>query len=123
MQALKASHGEQQLRRLMAFMRQPTPYPVIRRGEPLLRALDPYLGYLKGPFAMYALSEYMGAERVNAAVRRFVEKYPPASAPLATTWMNGCRSGSSRGESPVTSWARRCTCGCTASAPGGRRSR
>ncbi|OJT26045.1 hypothetical protein BO221_09440 [Archangium sp. Cb G35] len=85
MQAVKASRGEEQLRRLLAFMRQPHPYSPIRRGEPLLRALDPYLAYRRGPFAMYALSEYIGSEQVNLALRRLIEKHDPAGAPRATT--------------------------------------
>ena len=51
----------------------------------MLRALDPYLSYRKGPFALYALSEYIGEERVNGALRRLLEKHRPAEAPLATT--------------------------------------
>ena len=51
----------------------------------MLRALDPYLAYRKGPFALYALSEYIGEERVNAALRRLLEKHRPGEAPLATT--------------------------------------
>ena len=39
-----------QLRRLLSFMRQPYVYPPIRRGQPLLRGLDPYLSYRKEPF-------------------------------------------------------------------------
>ena len=74
-----------QVRRLLRFMRQPNPYPPIRRGEPLLRGLDPYMSYRKGPFALYALSEYVGEERVNRALRRLLEKHRPAEAPLATT--------------------------------------
>ncbi len=66
-------------------MRQPYPYPPIRRGEPLLRGLDPYLSYRRGPFALYALSEYIGEERVNRALRRLLEKHRPEGAPLATT--------------------------------------
>jgi hypothetical protein len=85
MQAVKASRGEEQLRRLLAAMRQPYPFPPIRRGEPLLRALDPYLSYRKGPFAMYALSEYVGAERVNGALRRLIARHDSAGAPPATT--------------------------------------
>jgi len=51
----------------------------------LLRALDPYLSYRKGPFAMYALSEYIGSDRVNQALKRLLEKHDAAGAPLATT--------------------------------------
>ncbi len=85
MQVVKASRGEAELRRLLARMRQPSPYPPIRRGEPLLRALDPYLSYRKGPFAMYALSEYLAADRVNGALRRLLAAHDAPGAPLATT--------------------------------------
>ncbi|MGH2355192.1 MAG: M1 family metallopeptidase [Chloroflexota bacterium] len=85
MQVVEETHGREHLRRLLSFMRQPSPYPPIRRGEPLLRALDPYLAYRKGPFALHALSEYMGTERVNTTLRRLVEKHRPGEPPLATT--------------------------------------
>ncbi|HSF43377.1 MAG TPA: hypothetical protein VLT87_26490 [Thermoanaerobaculia bacterium] len=85
MQVVEEAHGREHLRRLLRFMRQPHPYPPIRRGEPLLRGLDPYLSYRKGPFALYALSESIGKERVNGALRRLLEKHRPQEAPLATT--------------------------------------
>jgi hypothetical protein len=85
MKVVENARGPEHLRRLLRFMRQPYPYPPIRRGEPLLRGLDPYLSYRKGPFALYALSEYIGAERVNGALRRLLEKHRPEEAPLATT--------------------------------------
>jgi ABC-type transport system involved in multi-copper enzyme maturation permease subunit len=82
---VKESRGEGQLRRLLSFMRQPYPHPPIRRGEPLLRALDPYQSYRKGPMAMYALSEYVGEDRVNGALRRLFVRHDSAGAPQATT--------------------------------------
>jgi hypothetical protein len=85
MQVVENARGLEHLRRLLSFMRQPHPFPPIRRGEPLLRGLDPYLSYRKGPFALYALSESIGEERVNGALRRLVEKHRPQEAPLATT--------------------------------------
>ena len=84
-QFVKATRGGEQLRRLLAFMRQPYPYPPMRRGEPVLRAVDPYQAYRKGPLSMYALSEYIGVERVNGAMRRLIAKYDSAGAPPATT--------------------------------------
>lgn len=84
-QVVGASRGDAELRRLLAFMRQPYPFRPIRRGEPLLRALDPYLAYRRGPFAMYALSEYAGADRVNGAIRRLIAAHETPGAPLATT--------------------------------------
>lgn len=85
LQVVREARGEAALRRLLAFMRQPSPYAPIRRGEPLLRGLDPYLAYRKGPFALYTLGEYIGVARVNAALRRLLERHRPADAPLATT--------------------------------------
>jgi ABC-2 type transport system permease protein len=85
MQVVRESYGAPQLRRLLSFMRQPYPIAPIRRGEPLLRGLDRYMSYRWGPFALYALSQYIGEERVNGALRRLLETHRPADAPLATT--------------------------------------
>jgi hypothetical protein len=85
MQLVKHVKGARQLERLRSFMREPYPYAPIRRGEPLLRGLDPYLSYRKGPFALYALSEYVGADRVDGALRRLLETHRSEDAPLATT--------------------------------------
>src|SRR6185436_18217089 len=85
MQMVNATLGGEQARRLLTFMRQPRPLRPIRRGEPLLRALDPYQSYRKGPFAMYALSEYVGADQINGAVKRFIARHEVIGAPLATT--------------------------------------
>ncbi|HMI54831.1 MAG TPA: ABC transporter permease, partial [Gemmatimonadaceae bacterium] len=74
MLVVKESRGDEQLRRLTWFMRFPFPHRPIRRGEPLLRALDPYLSYRRGPFAMYALSEYVGADRVNGVLRGLIAR-------------------------------------------------
>ncbi|CAA9310418.1 MAG: hypothetical protein AVDCRST_MAG56-6270 [uncultured Cytophagales bacterium] len=79
------ARGEAALRGLRSYMRQPYPYPAIRRGEPLLRGLDQYLSYRRGPFALYALSEYAGEERVNRALRRLLAEHRRPEAPLATT--------------------------------------
>ena len=82
MQVVKNVKGREALRRFMSFMREPNPWPPMRTGLPLLRAMDPWANYRKGPFAMYALSEYMGEERVNGALRTLVEK---KASSLATT--------------------------------------
>lgn len=82
MQLVKQEKGREALRRFMGFMRQPNPWPPISTGLPLLRAMDPWANYRKGPYAMYALSEYVGEERVNLALRTLVEK---KASSLATT--------------------------------------
>ena len=43
------------------------------------------MSYRKGPFALYALSEYIGEAQVNGALRRLLETHRRAEAPLATT--------------------------------------
>lgn len=82
MQLVKHVKGREALRRFMSIMREPNPWPPIRTGLPLLRAMDPWANYRKGPYAMYALSEYVGEDRVNGALRALVEK---KASSLATT--------------------------------------
>jgi ABC-2 type transport system permease protein len=82
MQLVKNVKGREALRRFMSFMREPNPWPPIRTGLPLLRAMDPWANYRKGPYAMHALSEYVGEARVNEALRTLVEK---KASSLATT--------------------------------------
>jgi len=82
MQLVKNVKGREALRRFMSFMREPNPWPPIRTGLPLLRAMDPWANYRKGPYAMHALSEYVGEARVNRALRTLVEKKVSS---LATT--------------------------------------
>jgi ABC-2 type transport system permease protein len=51
----------------------------------LLRANDQFHAYYKGPFAIYAVSEYIGEDRVNSALRSLIEKHPSAAPPLPTS--------------------------------------
>jgi hypothetical protein len=82
MELVKTVKGREALRRFMRFMREPSPWPEIRTGLPLLRAMDPWANYRKGPYAMYALSEYVGEAPVNGALRSLVQKKVSS---LATT--------------------------------------
>ena len=85
MGVIEEAYGREHLRRLLRFFRQPHPIPPIRQSVPLLRAMDPYAAYRKGPFALFALSEYAGRERVDLAWRRLIAKHRPGAAPPATT--------------------------------------
>jgi ABC-2 type transport system permease protein len=85
MGVVEETYGREHLRRLLRFFRQPYPIPPIRQSVPLLRGADPYAFYRKGPFALYALSEYMGKERVNAAYRHLLETHGSGKAPLPTS--------------------------------------
>jgi ABC-2 type transport system permease protein len=82
MQLVKKTKGREALRQFMSMMRQPSPWPPIRTGLPLLRAMDPWANYRKAPYAIYALSEYIGEDRVNGALRTLIEKKQNS---LATT--------------------------------------
>jgi ABC-2 type transport system permease protein len=73
MQVMRKHYGRDHLRRLMRSMREPNPFPRVRRGLPLIRADDPWAMYRRGPFAMIALSEYIGERQVNTALRRMIE--------------------------------------------------
>jgi hypothetical protein len=85
MQVVQATRGEEQAERLVQFMRLPWPYRPIRRGEPLLRGMDPYTARRRGPFAMWALCKYVGDDRVNTALRRLFENHDRPGAPRVTT--------------------------------------
>jgi ABC-type transport system involved in multi-copper enzyme maturation permease subunit len=85
MGVVERTYGRAHLERLRRFFRQPGPIPPIRPSAPLLQALDPYAAYRKGPFALFALREYAGEERVNLAFRRLIEPHHRAALPGATT--------------------------------------
>ena len=87
MQVVKKHYGRDHLRRLMHSMREPNPFPRVRRGLPLIRADDPWAMYRRGPFAMIALSEYIGERRVNTALRRMIDasRARKEGDPLQTT--------------------------------------
>jgi ABC-2 type transport system permease protein len=85
MGVVEKAYGREHLERLRRFFRQPSPIPPIRQSVPLLRALDPYAAYRKGPFALFAMREYMGEERVNLAFRRVIEPHRTAALPGATS--------------------------------------
>ncbi len=83
--AVREAHGQEHLRRLLSWMREPYTIPPVRAAVPLLRGGGEYGVNRRGPFAMYALSEYIGEDRVNAALRRLREAHPSAEPPLPTT--------------------------------------
>jgi ABC-2 type transport system permease protein len=84
-QLIRNRYGPDQLAQLLHFMRQPYPHAPIRRGEPLIRGLDPYMSYRRAPFALFALSEYFEEGKANAALRRLFEQHRSGEPPLVTT--------------------------------------
>jgi hypothetical protein len=85
MSVVRETYGDEHLRRLLDLMRDAYLSPSSRAAPPLLRTHDWFSAYRKGPFAMYALREYVGAERVDAALRRLIEKYGSGEPPLPTS--------------------------------------
>ena len=85
MGVVERTFGREHLKRLLGMMREEYITPRTRANVPLLRARDRFDAYRKGPFALYALREYVGAEHVNTAVRRLFEKHGSGSPPLPTS--------------------------------------
>ena len=56
------------------------------REVPVLDVEDqPYIAYRRGAVALYTLRERIGEERVNAALRRYVDRYRDAGPPYPTS--------------------------------------
>ncbi|HEX8359904.1 MAG TPA: M1 family aminopeptidase [Longimicrobium sp.] len=85
MGVMETTYGRARLGRFMDVMRLEYLSPRTRAAVPLLRANDWFHGYRKGPFAMYALREYLGEERVNAALRRLLARHGSGAPPLPTS--------------------------------------
>ncbi|GAB2471166.1 hypothetical protein GCM10011375_38070 [Hymenobacter qilianensis] len=84
MQVVEQTLGYEHLLRYLSQMRQEYEVPRSRAAPPLLRANDAFMNYRKGPFALFALRNYIGKDRVNNALRRVLHAYSP-SPPLPTT--------------------------------------
>jgi len=79
------SRGDDHLQRLLDMMHQSSWTISSRASVPLLRIYSRYAAYRKGPFAMYALREYVGEAPVNSALRRLFDKYKSAVPPQPTS--------------------------------------
>ena len=51
----------------------------------MLRATDPFSRARKGPFALYAMREYIGKDRVDDALRSLLKKHGSGAPPLPTS--------------------------------------
>jgi ABC-2 type transport system permease protein len=85
MGVIEEEYGAAHLGRFLDFMRRSYLTPRSRADVPLLRANDSFLGYRKGPFAMYALREYVVQEQVDLAWRRLREQHASHEPPFATS--------------------------------------
>jgi ABC-2 type transport system permease protein len=84
MGVMAEGYGSEQEQRLVSYLRLETDeFSRKRAAVPLLRASsDRFLAYRKGPLALYALSKYIGKERVNLALRQLFEKHASGAEPL-----------------------------------------
>ena len=77
--------GPQQLQAYLGMMRDQYQVPRSLAMPPLLRATEQFLNYRKGPLALHAMSQYIGRDQVNLALRRLLDAHPRGSTPLATS--------------------------------------
>ncbi|MCC3159760.1 ABC transporter permease [Hymenobacter sp. 15J16-1T3B] len=85
MGVLEDNYGPQHLQALLNYLREENETPRTRAAQPLLQADDWYQNYRKGPLALYALSQYMGRDRVNGALRQLLTKHRPGTLPRPTS--------------------------------------
>lgn len=84
-QVMEDSLGPAQLQAYLSMMREQYQVPRSLAMPPLLRATDQFMSYRKGPLALYAMSQYIGRDQINQALRRLLDAHPPGREPLATT--------------------------------------
>jgi len=85
MGVLADKYGPEHLELLLDYLREETRMPRSRAALPLLQADDWYQNYRKGPLALYTLSQYMGRERVNTALRNLLAHHRPGTLPRPTS--------------------------------------
>ena len=85
MRVLEETLGPKHLRRYLLSMREGFGPPRIRAAPPLLRATDSFSYARKGPFALYAMREYIGKDRVDDALRSLLKKHGSGVPPLPTS--------------------------------------
>jgi ABC-2 type transport system permease protein len=82
---VEQTYGPRHLRSLLDAMRLDYLNPRSLAAAPLLKATDKFQAYRKGPFAMYALREYIGEKKVNLALKNLLLKFKSAEPPFATS--------------------------------------
>ncbi|QHT71524.1 hypothetical protein GXP67_35115 [Rhodocytophaga rosea] len=85
MQVLEKNHGDGHLRQYVNFLHSFYEMPRSLATPSLIRANEDFLYYRKGGLAMYALSKYIGKEKVNGALRHLLNKHTSGELPLPTT--------------------------------------
>lgn len=76
----------EQLPRYLDFLRSSYEIPRARGAVPLLRSSNSFLDRRKSPLALYTLSEYIGEEKLNGALKQLFVKNSTGTPPLPTTF-------------------------------------
>ena len=85
MQVLEKNYGAGHLRKYVRFLHSFYEMPRSLSAASLLQANESFLYYRKGGLAMYVLSQYIGKEKVNGALRSLLQKQHSGELPLPTT--------------------------------------
>jgi ABC-2 type transport system permease protein len=85
MRVVEETLGPEHLRRYLLSMREGFGPPRQRAAPPLLRATDSFSYSRRGPFALYALSQYIGKDQVDDALRSLLKKHGSGVPPLPTS--------------------------------------
>ncbi|MBC5991464.1 ABC transporter permease/M1 family aminopeptidase [Pontibacter cellulosilyticus] len=85
LQLVEETYGKEHAKKLLDMWRKSYEVPRSRATAPLLQAADAFIGYRKGPLALHALTEYIGKDPVNDALRKLIEKYGSGKPPYATS--------------------------------------
>lgn len=85
MQVLEKTYGDGHLQKYVDYLHSSYAMPRSLASASLLQANEAFLYYKKGGLAMYALSEYIGKDKVNAALRDLIQKHDSGEVPLPTT--------------------------------------
>jgi hypothetical protein len=85
MRVVEETLGPEHLRRYLRSLREGFGPPRNRAVPPLLRATDSFSYARKGPFALYALSQYFGKDRVDDVLRSLLKKHGSGVPPLPTS--------------------------------------
>ncbi len=83
MRVVEETLGPEHLHRYLLLMR--SDYIPTRAAPPLLRATNSLAFSRKGPFALYAMREYIGKDRIDDAMRSLLRKHGSGVPPLPTS--------------------------------------
>lgn len=81
---VEREYGTAHLQNLLDAMREDFLNPRSKADAPLINAVSAFHGYRKGPFAMYALREYIGEDQVDSALKTLLNKFASGEPPYAT---------------------------------------